>query len=599
MPRPAAHRLVTLALLAGGVALFYGLFGHDGTLFVTLGVWGPVALAGFLLAVAVAVSVPPTAGLLSAALNGLRAAVAAGPVRSAVVAGAVTAAYLYATAAGQGRSFRPYVHDEFSYLVQAHQFATGHLWHRPHPLAPSFDTFQVLDGPAYASAYFPGTALLYVPGVWLHLPPWVTSLAIAGAVAGLLFRVAAAVLDDGAAAAVAVLLLWDDVNYRSLSTMVMAQLPLLLWGLSATAAWLAWRAGGRRRHALALGVCLAMAAVTRPVDALCFAGPIGVAVVVAVARRRRPVLTLALMAAPAVPLLLLQLSLDRGITGEWFRTPFRLYADRDYPGTAYGFHAVDPAARPASPLPQKQALYDEYRPLVRDHRPGEALVAQVRTRGPGMPARLPVTLTQLSVVPFALLLAVVPVAAAGLTGPAGGRRAVVLAGGVAFQLLYVGYAFFFPHYALTAAPAVILAVLIAAEQLAALPPRRAAGAAVAAPLVLAGLALAGLPQLDPSSASDDLFDGSLVADVDRQLATIGHRPAVVVFTYFDGRDANAEPVYNADVGWPDDAPVVRAHDLGPSADRALFAYYAGRFAYRYDEQTRTLIPLGPAAELAR
>ena len=76
----------------------------------------------------------------------------------------------------------------------------------------------------------------------------------------------------------------------------------------------------------------------------------------------------------------------------------------------------------------------------------------------------------------------------------------------------------------------------------------------------------------------------------------------MLFTYDPGRNTHEEPVYNAGVAWPDDAAVVRAHDLGPARDAELFAYYAARqpprFAYRYDERTRTLTPLGPVADLA-
>jgi hypothetical protein len=68
---------------------------------------------------------------------------------------------------------------------------------------------------------------------------------------------------------------------------------------------------------------------------------------------------------------------------------------------------------------------------------------------------------------------------------------------------------------------------------------------------------------------------------------------------------HAEPVYNVDVAWPDDARVIRAHDLGPERDRALFAYYArvspDRAVYVYDRAKGfgpdALTYLGTAKEL--
>ena len=274
---PAVRPLVTLALLVAGGCLLWTFFGSDLIYFVTLGPWGPGPLIVLLVAVAAALAVRPVFAAVATARDRVRRAVAARRTAASVLAAVVSAAYLTATAIGQGRSLRPYVHDEFSYLIQAHQFAAGHLWMRPHPLAAFFDSFQLFVRPAYASAYFPGTAVAFVPGVWLHLPAWVTAVAlIAGVVAGLLFRVAAE-LFDGVGAVVAVALLWADSQYRTCSTMVLGQMPLLAYGLGATVAWLAWRADGRRRWAIVAGACLSLAAVTRPIDALCFAVPIGLA----------------------------------------------------------------------------------------------------------------------------------------------------------------------------------------------------------------------------------------------------------------------------------------------------------------------------------
>ena len=599
---PVARRVAVAVLLAAGVAAAYAWFGPVGAVFVTLGPGGPTALFAFVAAVAVAVAVPAVFRSASASLDRFGAAVAGRRSTASAVAAGVTFAYLLVTAVGQHRPLHPYVHDEFSYLIQAHQLAHFRGWMPPHPLGLAFDGFQLFDGPVYASAYFPGTAMAYVPGVWLHVPPWVTSLVIAAVVAGLLFRVVAEVI-DGPAAAVAVLLLWTDQPYRSLSVMVLAQLPLLAAGLGATVAWLGWRSTGHRRWAVVAGACLGWAAVTRPVDAVCFAVPIAVDVLLArrggVGFGRRGA-ALAVAAAAAVPFLALQLSLDRGITGHWLGTPFQLYADRDYPGTGYGFHRFDPAARPASPLPQKQALFDQYVPVIRDHTPASAVDNLFRSHGNGglSPPRLLLTLVPLANLPLPTLVPLVPVALAGLTR----RRAVVVAVLPLFVVLYAGYAFFFPHYTLAAAAALIVAVLTGAAQVPAVLPRPARrAAAVAVPLVLAGLCVAGLPQFDPGG-TDDLFDAPVVADAGRQLAALAHRPAVVLFAYDPARNPNDEPVYNPTVAWPDDADVVRAHDLGPAADAALFRYYAAhgppRFAYRYDEATRTLTPLGPVAALA-
>ena len=60
--------------------------------------------------------------------------------------------------------------------------AEGRLWMPKHELADFFDTFYVLSRPKYASLYFPGAALLYVPTVWLGLPTWLMPIGVAGAI---------------------------------------------------------------------------------------------------------------------------------------------------------------------------------------------------------------------------------------------------------------------------------------------------------------------------------------------------------------------------------------------------------------------------------
>ena len=79
------------------------------------------------------------------------------------------------------------------------------------------------------------------------------------------------------------------------------------------------------------------------------------------------------------------------------------------------------------------------------------------------------------------------------------------------------------------------------------------------------------------------------------------RPAVILFRYTPGANIIEEPVYNTSVAWPDDAPVVRAHDLGPR-NSEIYRYYAERqperMFYLFERATGTLTPLGRARDLA-
>ena len=73
----------------------------------------------------------------------------------------------------------------------------------------------------------------------------------------------------------------------------------------------------------------------------------------------------------------------------------------------------------------------------------------------------------------------------------------------------------------------------------------------------------------------------------RLLATLPITPAVVLFR-FDPRveSFHDDPVYNDGVAFPDDAPVIRARDLGPEKNRDIIHYHAqhqpDRVFYIYD-----------------
>jgi hypothetical protein len=82
---------------------------------------------------------------------------------------------------------RPFVHDEFSYLLQADIFAHGHLAFPPHPMARYFDTFYVNFHPTYSSMYPPAQAATLAIGQLLG-NPWIgVLLSTAAMVAAMLW----------------------------------------------------------------------------------------------------------------------------------------------------------------------------------------------------------------------------------------------------------------------------------------------------------------------------------------------------------------------------------------------------------------------------
>jgi hypothetical protein len=113
------------------------------------------------------------------------------------------------------------------------------------------------------------------------------------------------------------------------------------------------------------------------------------------------------------------------------------------------------------------------------------------------------------------------------------------------------------------------------------------------------LAVSSLPQLN-SRVSDEPYRTPLLDHVESALAEI-QPPAVVFFRFTPGCNVHEEPVYNLQTTWPDDAPIVRAQDLGPR-NGELLRYYAARQPdrsyYIMDRRSGILLPLGDAAQAA-
>jgi len=87
-----------------------------------------------------------------------------------------------------------------------------------------------------------------------------------------------------------------------------------------------------------------------------------------------------------------------------------------------------------------------------------------------------------------------------------------------------------------------------------------------------------------------------------QLPKLVQAPALVLFKFHPDLNYNEEPVYNIDTAWPDDAPIIRAHDLGPERNVALLRYYAqhqpDRRVYAVDRRDlSSLRELGRAGNL--
>lgn len=502
----------------------------------------------------------------------------------------VASGYLTATAFGQGRPLLPMFHDEQMFLVQTQMLAHGRLWLPAHPLADAFETFHIFVRPVYAPMHFPGTAMLNVAAVWLALPWWIIPAFIAGGIVALTYRITAELIDHAAGIVAAVWMLALP-QFRFLSLTVRSQTPVMLLGLGLVLAWMKWHRRPAWPWAAAMGIFAGWAAITRPVEALSFALPVGVAMLWELRRlaRRQWLITAAAVLLGAAPFLLLQGIFNRGVTGSWLRTPHQHYSSIFYPSATFGFHDADAATAQPSQLPQKQLYYRDFvLPSIREHNQRGILAAWFEARGPLL---LQVTL------PSALCAAVLP---AGLLGLTTLRRQVVWAMLPVFVILYSFFTFFIDEYAITVAPVMALTALLGIEAISAAWPSRRTFLRASLLLTILVLSILQLPDLN-RPALDVPYVPPTMKAVHQALNERVEAPAIVLFKFQRGSNPHEEPVYNYQSAWPDDAPIIRAHDLGQAANLELLRYYARRQPHRrvyfYDRGNDSLIYRGTAGEL--
>lgn len=528
------------------------------------------------------------------------------PRRTVYLALAVALAascYLALTAFLQNRDLFPKTHDDCSYAIGMQMVARGRLWMPAHPLADFFDSFYILVRPVYCSIYFPGTALMFSPTVWLGLATWVMPAAVSGLAAAVLCLVIAELIDT-TAGLLAALLLVSLTWFRTYSVLLTSQSPMLLLGLLIVWSWLRWRQNRRWYGSLAIGVIAGWAALTRPVDALCFALPVGIAMLVDLRKQPARVrgVAVATIAAGAFPFLVLQVVFNVGVTASPLRLPYTVYLEQDQPGSTFGFRKVDPNRRPPSPLPQKQAYYDWCKTYLLRHQPGNFLGpwlhGQPLANGQSRPSYLAMIAD--TTLPARVLL---PLAVVGVLGLTDRRRLALAATLPVFVALYLFNPFFLEHYAIAAIPAVVLLVLLGVKTLGQAWPRFTRPITSAAVALVVAASLTSLWEIDRwipgPKVDDETFHSAVLHAINVDYPTALQKPAVVLFRFHPGDDFFREPVYNWDVAWPDDAPIVRAHDLGVDRDRQIVGYYASHQAQRTfylfdDKAPDPMIPLGRA-----
>jgi hypothetical protein len=531
--------------------------------------------------------------------QGTNAALQPRPRAAALAVALLVMIYLLLLATASTERLFIKVNDEHAYMIQARMLAHGHLWHSPYPpnLVPFFDALGLIGDRVYAAMYFPGTALATVPFIWLGLPFWLMPLTAASIAAGLLY-ILVAELFDPVRALLAIFILLSLKVFRENSALLLAEMPFLVAELVMFLAWFRLRRRLCFGGGCVLGVAAGYAAITRPLDAVCFSLPIGVAIAVQLWRQPQTILKMfAAVVLGASPCLILLLVQNIGVTGHWNELAETYYNRENFPASPMGFHQVVPADYPPDiSTPKRQWLHDWVIPAFQKHTPAAAIQTWYRGR---LKQILEAALTNPAI---GILL---PLSLLSLSEP---RRWILFAALALFLGGYAIYLFLLDHYVIAILPSVICLILMGWQSLQrAWPASRFIGTFI--PMFILLVCVSEIWPFDPIIPLSPTYGPDQRA-FNRELPKLSKVPAVVLFR-FDPMvgTAHDDPVYNNDVEWPDDEWVVRARDLGPEKDMELFRYYAqrqpSRVFYIYDPDARANHekplsgPIGTAAELAK
>ena len=461
---------------------------------------------------------------------------------------------------------QPMVHDEFSYLLAADTFASGRLANPPHPLAPSFETFHVIESPTYASKYPPAQGFFLALGQWIGGAPilgaWLSAALMSAAIAWMLIAYVPlrwALLGGLLAAG----------HFGAVGTW-----PHSYWG-GAVAAFAGALALGalarvvqhhRPRDAVILALGILLLANSRPFEGILLCIPIGIVLARDLLGGRDHKGVSQRVILPLVLVLFVGLGwmgyYNARVTGDPLKLPYVLYEQR-------------------TPVPAFTFLPLGEEPPYRDERIRKQQVEFVRgfwDKPRAIPWLAP-DIVESRLIPtwkfyfgwsFTIPLLLLPLA---LRKPFSGLLlsciAIETAGGLVTT-------YTMPHYLAPMTGAVVGLVILCLRELDALRANRWPIGRVAVAALVAASLLSVVLRVD-EHVHPELMWSRQRAGLIEILSRTAHRHLILV-DYPDDYPVVAEWVYNeAEI---DKAPVVWARSMGPEADRAVARHYPLRQIWR-------------------
>jgi hypothetical protein len=480
-------------------------------------------------------------------------------------------------------------HDEFSFLTQAQILASGKLWLPPHPMADFFDTFHLLTTPIYAGKHYPGLALLYVPGIWMGLPYWVTTLVVSSMAVGVVVYLSIRVAGPWASVILPVVLT-TSATCNWAAQMMLPAWPSVLW---IALCWALFLSRDDRRtmtiaRVMAIGLCAGMAMLTRPPETLILLSPLAVLMLIDGYFKRSLLKVMITGLVGFAPALAIMLAMNHAASGSWSTPPWVAYANVYQPGEGLGFTKDPeslPTTLPSHASPAKQHFWSgTVRGVLYWHRANLAL-------GSWFTLQQHDRLWKLQQAGFNHWLAVtlLPVVVMGLFR----RRGWLLLGlAVAMCGIYTIYSFTHPLYMLIPALLIFMVIANGMHEM----ERHLDERAKRFLQFFVGMwLLTAIVQLyvRPGVPAGTYY--AIIHEVRGPLAASLPKPALLLISYDAKTDnPNEEMVYNVDTANPDDAPLIYAHDL-PGRREEIIAYYAKtqpeRRVFLLNRTTRLLLEI--------
>jgi len=341
----------------------------------------------------------------------------------------------------------PGVSDDFSYILSADTLRHFRFANPPHPLHQFFETYFVLQEPAYGSIFPIGQGLVIALGWTLLGHPWAGVALSIGALCALCYWMLRAWISPGWALIGGLL---AAIGFGPLNQWMNSY-----WGgaVSACAGCLVFgalprlRETGRRRDAALLGLGLALQLLTRPFEGIFLLISVPLFFLPDLRRLARPAGIAALVVLPAIGLMLFQ---NKQATGSWTTLPYML--SRYQYGVPTTF-TVQPLPTPHRSLTREQQLdYD----------------AQSEAHGPGTDSLATYAARWVSRIPFYrfFLLAPLFLALPAFLLALGEYRFAWAAGTILiFSLGANFYPYFYSHYIAVLACLFVLIAVVGLERL--------------------------------------------------------------------------------------------------------------------------------------